>query len=90
MNNKKDKGVYSMTTKAQRWGNSIGVRIPSKLVDKFGIVNGTSVKILEKDDGILIKPVDEVPSLEELMSKITADNQHQEVDWGKEEGAEIW
>lgn len=90
MNNKKDKGVYSMTTKAQRWGNSIGVRIPSKLVDKFGIVNGTSVKILEKDDGILIKPVDEVPSLEELMSKITADNQHQEVDWGKEEGDEIW
>jgi antitoxin component of MazEF toxin-antitoxin module len=29
------------------------------------------------------------PSLEELMDKITPENQHDEVDWGKPEGDEL-
>lgn len=32
----------------------------------------------------------ELPSLEELVSKITAENKHDEIDFGKSEGNEIW
>lgn len=31
-----------------------------------------------------------VPSLEELVTKITPKNRHPETDWGKSEGKEIW
>ncbi len=31
-----------------------------------------------------------VPTLEELMASVTPENEHEEVDWGKREGEEIW
>ncbi|WP_306798707.1 AbrB/MazE/SpoVT family DNA-binding domain-containing protein [Oceanobacillus saliphilus] len=30
------------------------------------------------------------PTLEELMAGVTEENQHEETDWGKPEGDEIW
>jgi len=67
-----------MTTSAQKWGNSLGVRIPKNLAEKYDIVNGS--KLIVKDDGeqITIKPAHKEPTLDELLAGITEDNKHEE------------
>lgn len=79
-----------MSTTAQKWGNSIGVRIPQKIAKKHGVVNGSVIQITENKQGILLKPITKDPTLEELMAQIPEDNQHDEIDFGKPEGDEIW
>lgn len=90
MGNDADKEVFFMTTKVQKWGNSLGVRIPQKLAKKLAICDGSEVEISEGENGIMIKPVFSEPTLEELLSRVTDENRHDFVDWGKPEGKEIW
>lgn len=76
-------GVLSMTTTAQKWGNSIGVRIPQKIAQKFGVVNGSQIEMFASEDGIVLKPVNKKPTLDELLSQITDDNRHEFIDFGR-------
>ncbi|MGJ9458464.1 AbrB/MazE/SpoVT family DNA-binding domain-containing protein [Oceanobacillus sp. CF4.6] len=90
MESKEYKGVTHMLTTAQKWGNSIGVRIPQKIAKKYNIVNGTELEISEDNKCIILKPISKKPTLKELMAGITKENQHEEIDWGRSEGNEIW
>mgnify|MGYP001948033078 CR=1 FL=1 len=90
---KKNKGSdgVKMTTTVQKWGNSLAVRIPKHIGEFADIKEGLEVDITVDDQqAIKIIPKTKKPTLEELMAKITPENQHKEVDWGKPEGAEIW
>ncbi|WP_010531722.1 AbrB/MazE/SpoVT family DNA-binding domain-containing protein [Lentibacillus jeotgali] len=78
-----------MTT-VQKWGGSLGVIIPKHLADQFGVEQGSKVEVSADRNGIFVKPVNNTPTLEELMSQITEDNQHDEIDFGKPEGGETW
>ncbi|WP_040912575.1 AbrB/MazE/SpoVT family DNA-binding domain-containing protein [Lentibacillus jeotgali] len=78
-----------MTT-VQKWGGSLGVRIPKSVADQFSLENGSKVEVKADRKGIFVKPVDEVPTLEELLAGITDENRHEEIDWGKPEGKEVW
>lgn len=71
-----------MTTVAQKWGNSVGVRIPQRLAKKYGVVNGSQIKIEDDGDGIKITPINNDPTLEELLSLCKPDNRHEEIDFG--------
>ncbi len=42
--------------KAQRWGKSLAIRLPATLLTASGIREGTSLEIINKDDGLLIRP----------------------------------
>lgn len=84
------KGETNMTTTAQKWGNSIGVRIPKRLAQKYGISNGSEVKFTESEKGIFIEPIEGEPTLDELLARVTDENRHDYVDWGKPEGNEVW
>ena len=80
-----------MTTKIQQWGNSLAVRLPKEITQKFKLHKGSSVNLFQDTKSILIKPVYKNKiTLKELVSKITPENIHKEVDWGKSEGKEIW
>ena len=79
-----------MIAKTARWGNSIGVRLPKDLAKKAGIGVDSAVEIDEADDGIIIKPVGKKEySLRELVSRITPQNRHCEVDFGRPVGKEL-
>jgi len=78
-----------MTTTAQKWGNSLGVRIPQRIARKYGVENGSEIQVTEDKDGIMLRPVHTKPTLEELLAQCTPENRHEEVDWGKPEGNEI-
>lgn len=88
--NKENKGEIKMTTKVQRWGNSLAVRLPKVILDDLNIKEGSDINISVENNAIKIIPIKKKPTLEELMSKITPENKHDEVNWGKPEGAEIW
>lgn len=70
--------VMNMTTTAQKWGGSIGVRIPKKLAEKYGVINGTQIQVSDDGEGILIKPVENEFTLEELLAQCEGDNPHNE------------
>lgn len=72
----------------QKWGNSLGIRIPKTLAQKAGLVEGTPVEIILGDDAIIIRPRNY--SLETLLSGVTPENLHREVDTGKPVGREVW
>jgi antitoxin MazE len=80
-----------MIAKTAQWGNSIGVRIPKDLAKKVGIGVDSTVEIDNSDDGIIIKPVGKREySLKELVRRITPQNRHSEVDFGRPVGKELF
>jgi len=80
-----------MPTKVQKWGNSLAVRLPREMAEKFELGEGSPVVIRPERRGIVIKPAKKQKyTLEELVAGITPENRHEETDWGKPMGREIW
>lgn len=67
------KGVYMVSVTAKKWGNSIGVRIPFKLAQKYGVENGTELEIYDTQDGLMLK-VSDRPTLDSLLSQCEGEN----------------
>ena len=79
----------SMQAKIQKWGNSLGIRIPMSIIKELSLQNGSVVDIEEDKNKIIIYPSRNKDALS-LIEKITDENLHYEVDWGTAEGDEIW
>jgi antitoxin MazE len=83
-----------MTTKVQKWGNSLAVRLPKELADKMDLKSGTAVRFVRKGANVEMQPIaaskPKKYSLEELVAQITPENKHDVFDWGKPMGKEIW
>ncbi|NLU52496.1 MAG: AbrB/MazE/SpoVT family DNA-binding domain-containing protein [Clostridiaceae bacterium] len=88
---KKDqrKGVaYMSIVIAQKWGNSLGIRIPKEAAERIGIGQGSEMElyISENEEAITLKPkkVKKKYALDELLSRVTPENRHNEIDFGIE------
>jgi antitoxin MazE len=80
-----------LQTKIQRWGNSLGLRIPRALAADVGVKAGAEVEVSVRDGELVVKPARRARyRLEELVRKITAKNLHREVDTGNPVGREVW
>ena len=80
-----------MQTKVQKWGNSLGVRIPRGLAEEVGLGAGTEVSLTAKDGELVLRP--SLPTrlrLQDLLSGITLANIHASVDTGETVGAEAF
>jgi antitoxin MazE len=80
-----------MQTRVQKWGNSLGVRIPRGLAEQIGLGAGTEVSLSAKDGQLVVKPA--LPtrlSLDELIAGVTDNNLHSSVDTGSAVGVEIF
>lgn len=88
MTEKEDKlgkeGVKIMTTKVQKWGNSLAIRIPKNIADQIDIDQGTEIELYVEDDGLIIKPKRKTLSLNDLLNKVTDENRHKEIVFGVE------
>ena len=78
-----------MITTVQKWGNSLGVRIPRAVAASARLRPGTPVEISTEDQGIVIR-VAERPrySLVDLLKGVTRANLHGAVDTGAPVGRE--
>jgi antitoxin MazE len=66
-----------MKATIQKWGNSLGIRIPSYMAKDLLLENGSSVEILEEDNRIIIQPKNS-KKLQDILSEITDENIHGE------------
>ena len=76
--------------KIVRWGNSMAVRIPKVVLKEAGLREGDTLEFSAKQGSLVAKPVKKKASLQDLLAKITPENMHEEVDWGRARGKEAW
>jgi antitoxin MazE len=78
-------------TKIQRWGNSLGLRIPRAFAVEAGVDVGAEVALSVRDGNLIVRPTRRAKyRLDDLVRKITAKNLHREVDTGTPVGREVW
>ncbi|MCD1653174.1 AbrB/MazE/SpoVT family DNA-binding domain-containing protein [Treponema zuelzerae] len=77
-----------MQTVVQKWGNSLGIRIPAVFAREFELKNGSSVDIIEDQGRLVIVP--QKQSLDELLSLVTKENMHSSIETGGSVGKEEW
>lgn len=74
-----------------KWGNSLGLRIPSALAKTIGLRRGDRVRLAARQGRIVIEPVaTPEASLAALLAKITPGNLHAGIETGPATGREIW
>lgn len=81
------------TTTIQKWGNSYAVRLPKKAVDRLNLRAGNTVVVHEsvRSGTLSIIPVKlSTYTLAEMLSRITDENRHGEINWGNPVGKEVW
>jgi antitoxin MazE len=82
-----------MRNSVQKWGNSLGLRIPAAIASEMRIKRGTPV-MLRLSDGVLTVRVAarrkrSRHNLRELLDRITPDNVQPTYDWGQDVGREV-
>ena len=76
-----------MRTTVGRWGNSLGIRIPSVLAEDVQLREGTEVELVVVDGRLLVQPA---VSLAALVAGITPENLPELVFEDGGRGAESW
>ncbi|MBN1367712.1 MAG: AbrB/MazE/SpoVT family DNA-binding domain-containing protein [Dehalococcoidales bacterium] len=80
-----------MKTRVHKWGNSLALRIPKSFAEDAGLKKEAAIEVTLADGKLIIEPIAEPrPTLKQLLSKITKENLHVEVDTGSVVGNEIW
>ncbi|MBI4357343.1 MAG: AbrB/MazE/SpoVT family DNA-binding domain-containing protein [Gammaproteobacteria bacterium] len=77
-----------MQTQIQKWGNSLGVRIPVSLCYELHLHAGSIVELALEDEHLVVQP--KKHSLEEMLKKITPHNRHNPLFEDLPRGAEEW
>jgi len=80
-----------MTTKIQKWGNSLAVRIPNEFAENLNLQAGSTVSFKQTEDRIMIIPSRQEYSVEDMLKGISKKNRHKSM-WpnDKPRGKEIW
>ena len=80
-----------MQTKVQKWGNSLGLRIPKSFAEQAGVEAGSEVDLSVEDGELIIRPK-RLPKyeLKDLLRGVTAKNVHKAVETGEPVGREAW
>ena len=83
-------GGARMETKVQKWGNSLGVRIPRSVALGARLRPGTAVDITGEEDSIVIRAVGRPRYvLSALLRRVSRTNLHHEVETGTPVGKEL-
>lgn len=84
--------VYTtcMKTKIQKWGNSLGVRLPKAIAEQKSLREGLGVTVVLKNNQIVLEPDTEETSLATLLDGINSENVHGETEWAEARGNEVW
>jgi antitoxin MazE len=77
-----------MQPRVQKWGNSVGVRIPLSLAQKTGLKEGVPVDLQADDNALIIRR--KQYTLEQLLAQVLPDNVHTEIETGSPVGREAW
>jgi antitoxin MazE len=82
-----------MIVKVQKWGNSQGIRLSKEILHQANILIGDELEVVTTEDQLVIKPVYKIRGkykIEDLVAKLPANYQVEELDWGEPVGMEVW
>ena len=80
-----------MQTKIQKWGNSLGLRIPRALAAEAQVEEGATVELSLENGQLLVRPLRvRKYALNALLRRVTRRNRHGEVLAGRAVGHEAW
>ena len=82
------------TMRVNKWGNSLGIRLPGEFADIIDLKEKSIVEIaIEGNKLIITKVRDDIrkPTIQELFEIYPADYiEDEEIDWGTPVGGELW
>jgi antitoxin MazE len=79
-----------MSNIVNKWGNSLGVRIPQPVANEIGLKIGSVVEVTVVDGKAVISPLKKKYTLDELLEGVTPELIDGEYDWGQPVGREAW
>jgi antitoxin MazE len=80
-----------MQTRIQKWGNSLGLRIPRSFATEAQVEEGSTVDLSLENGSLLIRPLrTRKYALSALLKKVKPRNVHREVSTGERAGREAW
>lgn len=62
-----------MEIELKKWGNSLGLRIPYKVAESFGIAENSIIELIESENALIITKKKKVSNLDELLDSIPQD-----------------
>ena len=80
-----------MEIHVQKWGNSLALRIPKPFAEEIHVRKGSLMELCVQDGKIVLVPISKHRyTLKGLLSGVTKQNIHHEIDFGNATGREIW
>ena len=78
--------------KIQKWGNGLGITIPSVIANGLSLKEGRYVSLQEDGNRIVVEPTktNDTYNLNEMLNQITDNNIHHFIETGLPIGKEIW
>ena len=76
-----------MAVTLQKWGNSIGVRLPKPMLEQVGLKEGAQVDVVVEGDHLVIRRGR--LKLAELLAQCKPENRPDPIDFGPPVGREI-
>ena len=77
-----------MQAVVQKWGNSLGFRIPSLWAKDNNVRSGSKIEVIAEKGKMVILP--QKKSLDDMLAMVNADNIHSEMSTGCAVGKEEW
>ncbi len=78
-----------MAVTLQKWGHSVGVRLPKPMLDQVGLAAGAPVDVLVEGDHLVIRPARRRLTLDELLAQCRPENRPDPIDFGPPVGTEM-
>lgn len=80
-----------MIATVQKWGNSLGVRIPKPLAQDAALKEGSAVQMMVQDGRLVVEAQKARPyRLNDLLKSVNRKNIHREISSGEAVGKEAW
>ena len=80
-----------MQTKIQKWGNSLGLRIPRSFAAEVQVKEGATVDLSVENGRLLVRPLRVRKfALNGLLRKVNRRNLHGQASTGRAVGREAW
>ena len=77
-----------MQAVVQKWGNSLGFRIPSHWAKDNKVKNGSKIEVIAEKGKIVILP--QKKTLDDMLKMVSSENIHSEISAGFSVGKEEW
>ena len=78
-----------MVITIQKWGNSLGIKIPKAILSSVNWKEGDSLTFRTENNKIILEPVTKRKNIKELFEGFDGNYETQEIDWGEPVGKEV-